>query len=195
MTAPVKLNLKIYQGSTFRETLRWETAEKVYVPIANISRTAPMVVTAPSHGVPQSWRVRITNCLGMVQANTSDYVPASSVTPDTITFNSTNAIAYTPYTTGGVLEYNKPVDLTGYSARMQIREKISSTEFLLELTSVNGGIALDNITKTITLSISAEQTAQLNFNSAIYSLEIVSSNGEVQPMLYGSVVLVKEVTR
>jgi hypothetical protein len=42
MTAPTKANLKIYQGSTFREVFRWESYTKVYVPITGISKTAPV---------------------------------------------------------------------------------------------------------------------------------------------------------
>ena len=38
MAAPIKLNFKVYQGSTFSETLRWESATRVYVPITNISK-------------------------------------------------------------------------------------------------------------------------------------------------------------
>jgi hypothetical protein len=195
MTAPVKLNLKVYQGSTYRETLRWETSEKVYTPIVNITRAAPMVVTATAHGAPAGWRVKITNCLGMTQANTSDYIAASAVTTDSLTFNSVNSLSYTAYTTSGVLEYNKPVDLTGYTARMQLREKITSSTTLLELTSANGGVVLDNANKTITIIITATQTAELNFNTAVYNLELVSNGGEVTSMLYGSVSLIKEVTR
>lgn len=195
MTAPVKLNLKVYQGSTFREILRWETSEKVYVPIVSITKAAPMVVSATSHGVPTGWRVKITNCLGMTQANTTDYIVPSTVTTNSLTFNAVNSLNYTAYTSNGILEYNKPVDLTGYTARMQLREKLTSTTVLLELTSANGGIVLDNVAKTITLNISAAQTAGLTFNSAVYSLELVSNNGDVTSMLYGSVSLVKEVTR
>lgn len=195
MTAPVKLNFKIYQGSTFRETLRWETSEKVYVPIVNITRAAPMVVTATAHGAPQGWRVKITNSTGMPQANTLDYIASSSVTEDTLTFNQINSLNYTPYTSGGVLEYNKPVDLTGYTGRMQIREKLASGNVLLELTTQNGGIVFNNTNKTITILATATQTAELNFSTAVYNLEVVSNGGEVSTLLYGSVTLAKEVTR
>jgi hypothetical protein len=163
MTAPVKLNLKVYQGSTYRETLRWETSEKVYVPIVNITRAAPMVVTATAHGAPAGWRVKITSALGMTQANTTDYIAASAVDANSLTFNAINSIGYTAYTAGGVLEYNKPVDLTGYTARLQLREKITSATTLLELTTANSGIVLDNTAKTITVIITAAQTAALNF--------------------------------
>jgi hypothetical protein len=195
MAGPTKLNLKIYQGSTFRETIRWESALKVYAPISNISKTAPMVVTAANHGVPVGWRTKISGALGMKEANTGDnYLVASEVAANTATFNSVNALNYTTYTGGGVLEYNQPVDLTGYTARMQIRSKLEDLTVLTELTTENNRILIDNTLKTITLTIPASVTAALNFQSAVYSLELVNGS-EVTPFIGGTVSLVKEVTR
>lgn len=194
MTAPVKLNFKIYQGSTFAETLRWESDVKVYVPIVNISRTAPMVVTATAHGVPQNWRVKITNALGMKEANTSDYITATTVAENTLTFNAINALSYTTYISNGVLEYNQPIDLTGYTARMQIREKLSSTAVVKELTTENSGITIDPVNYTISINISAVDTALFNFKTAVYSLELVKAD-VVLPFIYGVITLESEVTR
>lgn len=195
MAGPTKLNFKIYQGSTFRETFRWESSEKVYAPITMISKTAPMVVTATGHGAPAGWRVKVTGALGMKEANTSDYIISSSVTTDTVTFNQINALNYTTYTGGGVLEYNMPVNLTGFTGRMQIRQKLEDAAFIKELTTSNGGIIIDNTAKTIQLYISATDTAQMSFQSGVYSLELVSSGGEVTQLIAGNISLVREVTR
>ena len=196
MASPVKLNLKVYQGSTFRETLRWESALKVYSPITNISKSAPMVVTATGHGVPVGWRVKINGAIGMKEANTGEnYLTTSEVTTNSVTFNSINALNYTTYTGGGVVEYNQPVDLTGFSARMQIRAKLDDTAVIHELTSENSGILINNTTKTITLQIPATTTTTFTFQSAVYSLELVSSGGEVTQLVNGSLSLVREVTR
>lgn len=194
MTAPSKLNFKIYQGSTFAETLRWESDIKVYVPIVSISRTAPMVVTATAHAAPQNWRVKITNALGMKEANTAEYITATSVTVDTLTFNAINALGYTTYISSGVLEYNQPINLAGYTARMQIREKLASTEVIKELTTENSGISIDPVNYTITINISAADTALFNFKSAVYSLELVKAS-VVIPFIYGAMSLESEVTR
>ena len=195
MAAPTKLNFKIYQGSTFSEVLRWESDVKVYVPIANIVKTAPMVVTATTHGAPANWRVKISNVIGMKEANTSDYILATSVSANTLTFNSINATTYTAYTAGsGILEYNQPVDLTDYTARMQIREKITSSTVIKELTTANGGITIDNTNKTISIYISAADTALFTFKTAVYSLELV--NGAlVLPFIFGGITLDTEITR
>ena len=43
MATPTKVNFKIYQGGTFNEVLRWESATKGYAPITNIINAAPKV--------------------------------------------------------------------------------------------------------------------------------------------------------
>lgn len=197
MTAPAKLNFKIYQGSTLQEVLRWESSTKVYVPITNISKSAPVVITAPAHGIPVGWRARVTNVAGMKEINCSEdeYYTVTEKDTDTVTINSINAVGYTAYTSGGILEYNTPVDLTGYTARMHIREKLESDTIILQLTTENGRIVLDNTNKTITIKIDADDTAALIYPLAVYNLELVSASGTVTSLVAGNIQLVKEVTR
>jgi hypothetical protein len=194
MAAPIKLNLKVYQGSTFRQVLRWESSTKVYAPITNITRSAPVVITAPVHNLPLGWRARVTNAGGMKEINQLDYQTATEITSNTVVFNQVNSLAYTAYTGGGVLEYNQPVNLFGYTARMQIREKLNSTVVVHTLTTENGGILLDNTVKTITLNIPDEVTALFSFASAVYDLELMLG-GEVIPFASGTLTLQREVTR
>jgi hypothetical protein len=194
MAAPIKLNLKVYQGSTFRQVLRWESSTKVYVPITNITRSAPVVITAPGHNLPLGWRARVTNAGGMKEINQLDYQTATEVTGSTVVFNQINSLAYTAYTGGGVLEYNTPVNLAGYTARMQIREKLASNVVVHTLTTENSGIVLDNNVKTITLTIPDEVTTLFSFASAVYDLELMLG-GEVIPFASGTLTLQREVTR
>lgn len=194
MTSPVKLNLKIYQGSTFRQVLRWESSTKVYVPITNISKSAPVVITAANHAAPLGWRVKVVGAGGMKEINQLDYQTVTDKTTDTVTLNQINSLGFTTYTSGGVLEYNRPVDLTGYTARMQIRAKLDSDTVLHSLTTENGGILLDNVAKTITMYIPDETTQTFTFKAAVYDLEMISA-GEVTALASGSITLVREVTR
>lgn len=196
MVAPTKINFKIYQGSTFKEVLRWESSTKAYAPITGITKSAPVVITAIGHGIPVGWRTKITNVLGMKEINSAEtYRTVTETTSDNVTINDINALGYTDYISGGVLEYNAPVDLTGYTARMQIRIKLEDTEVVHEMTTENSGVLIDNINKTITLNIPATATALFNFGSAVYSIELISSSNEVKPFANGSLTLVKEVTR
>lgn len=193
---PIKLNLKVYQGSTFKQILRWESSTKVYAPITSITKTAPVVITAVAHNIPVGWRTKVTNVLGMKEINSdSEYHTVTDITTDTVTINKINALGYTAYTNGGVLEYNQPVSLAGYTAKMQIREKINSDTVIHELTTENGGIAFDNTNKTITLQIPDTTTVGFNFSQAVYGLEFTSNTTGTFEFAVGNISLTKEVTR
>lgn len=195
MAAPAKLNLTIYQGSTFSEVLRWESSNRVYKPITGITAAAPAVITSTAHGIPDGWRVKVTNVVGMKEINSSDtYRKAKLLTADTIELNEVNAVGYTAYTSGGILEYNQPIDLTGYTARMQIRSKLESTEILVSLTTENSGIVINNTTKTITIVITATATTAFTWTTGVYSLELIVGT-TVNTLLTGNVTVKKEVTR
>lgn len=195
MATPTKINLKIYQGSTFKEILRWESATKAYAPITGITKAAPMVVTSTTHGIPAGWRVKITSVAGMTDINSTEtYQTVSVSATNTITFNDVNSLGFKDYVSGGVLEYNVPNNLLAVTARMQIRAKLDSTTFIDELTTENGKIIVDNTAKTITILLTDTITSAYTFSSAVYSMELIVS-GEVVPFIYGDVSLIKEITR
>ena len=196
MSTPAKINFKLYQGSTFNETLRWESSVKSYKPITAITKSAPVVVTSVAHGIPVEWRVRFTNITGMTELNNSEtYYSVTSTTTNTLTINDINSLGFKDYVSGGVIEFNTPIDLTGFTARMQIRAKIDDDVIIKELTTSSGDIAVNNTTKTITLTIPAYVTAAFTFSTAVYSLEMISSGGQVTTLCNGTITLVKEVTR
>lgn len=196
MSTPAKINYKMYQGSTFAEVLRWESSTKNYVTITNITKSAPAVITTVAHTIPDNWRVRVTNVAGMKEINDSEtYRVATVLSATSIELNSVNALGYTAYTTGGVLEYNEPVPLTSYTARMQIREKID-TPVLYELTTENDGIVLNTADSTINLNIPAAITEAFTFKKAVYSIELINaSNDSVTTFVQGNITLYNEVTR
>ncbi len=195
MAVPSKFNFKIYQGSTKRQVFRWESATKVFKNITNITKAAPAVITAAGHELVTGWRFKIADVVGMKEINSADtYHTSTAITTDTITIGALSTLGYTAYTSGGAIEYNAPESLAGCTARMQIRLKLTSTDTIDELTTENGKILLDDISKTITILIDAVDTEVYTFNSAVYSLEII--NGEVvTPLVNGNITLVKEVTR
>lgn len=194
MALPTKLNLKIYQGSTFQQTIRWESPSLSYKTITGITKAAPCVITSALHGIPAGWRFKVRNVAGMKEINTDDYLTASDTDTNTITVSGLNTLGYTAYTSGGVLEFNTPEDLSGCSARMQIRAKLTSDVIIDELTSQNNEIIIDNIAKTIVINIDAVTTAAYTFSTAVYSLEIVKGL-VVTPLVFGSITLNKEITR
>jgi hypothetical protein len=99
------------------------------------------------------------------------------------------------------------IDLTGYTGRMQIKDKIGGSTTYITLSSSladdgtgltfsgSGGINPPT-SGTIGVFISANSSSALDFNKAVYDLEIAS--GSTYPiitrLLQGNVTLNKEVT-
>ena len=89
----------------------------------------------------------------------------------------------------------QPIDLTGYTARMQVRAKKSSDTVLVELTTANGRITLGGANGTIDLKIEATVTAGFNWTKGVYDLELESGAGFVTRLVEGNVTVLLEVTR
>jgi hypothetical protein len=89
------------------------------------------------------------------------------------------------------------IDLTGYTARMQVRKSVKSNDILLALTTENGGITIGGSAGTINIKAIAEHTALLTIKSGVYDLELIPPSGEddVFRLLQGSVTVSPEVTR
>lgn len=86
------------------------------------------------------------------------------------------------------------INLTGYTAKMQIRETYDSTTAVLELSTTNGKIALGGALGTITVSASA---ADMGFTAEqyVYDLEVTSAGGTVDRVIMGTFELRPEVTQ
>lgn len=94
-----------------------------------------------------------------------------------------------------------PVNLTGYTAKLQVRSTHKSKAVILELSTSNGRITLGTsgnmTTGAINLFINATDTAQLSVCDDIkpvYDLEM-TNNGVVSRILQGNVIIAPEVTR
>lgn len=192
-------DLSLVQGKTFSLVLRWETEPIIYRNITAIQQAAPVRITSANHGLPNGWRCAVTNVKGMVEINAEanslrekDYNPITVIDADTIEINAINAAGFKAYVSGGVIQANSPVTLTGYSARMQIKDKVGGT-VLKSLVSPTD-IVIDEANYTITLKVSATDTAGFTWKNGVYDLELVSPTGIVTALLTGKVSVAKEVT-
>jgi hypothetical protein len=86
------------------------------------------------------------------------------------------------------------VNLTGYTARMQVREKHTSTALQLSLTTENGGILLGGALGTITVKTTATATGALIAKDYVYDLEILSGS-TVTRIIEGKFIVTPEVTK
>tara|TARA_Y100000592_G_C5282244_1_gene226813 strand:+ start:162 stop:572 length:411 start_codon:yes stop_codon:yes gene_type:complete len=106
---------------------------------------------------------------------------------------------------------SNPIDLSGHQARMQIKPTFGSSTTFLTLSSslgtcgtglnLSGSGGLNASTPlssgSIGIFISAASSSQLNFNGALYDLEIASGSGDcavVTRLLEGVVKLSKNIT-
>jgi hypothetical protein len=198
-----KVNLEIPQGRTFSKVLRWGQPRLAYAKIQSATQDAPCVLTTESpHGMPDGWTFTISNARGMSELNSDsspDGKPRIYVCTlrdaSTIEINDLNAAAFPAYQGGGIITYNVPVDLTGFTGAAQVRASIDSDQVLLSLTTENGGIILDNTAKTITLQATAVQTAGIDWLDGVWDLELTSPGGVVSPVAAGVVKVIREVTR
>ena len=88
-----------------------------------------------------------------------------------------------------------PVNLTGYTARMQVRDNYDAANTKLSLTTENSGIALGGTAGTITITAAATATAALAAPyTGVYDLELVTG-GTVTRLLQGVATVSPEVTR
>jgi hypothetical protein len=91
-------------------------------------------------------------------------------------------------------ESGTPVNLTGFTARLHMRETLEAADPFLTLTTENGGITLGGVAGTIQLLASATQTTAITATSGVYDLELVSG-ANVTRLLEGLVIISPEVTR
>jgi hypothetical protein len=87
-----------------------------------------------------------------------------------------------------------PINLAGYTARMQVREDYFSTVATLTLTTENGGITLGGATGSIVLSVSAADMTLVESSAYVYDLEL-EIGGVVTRLIQGTFTVNAEVTR
>lgn len=85
------------------------------------------------------------------------------------------------------------INLTGYTARMQIRPRLESSTVTASLTS-GSGITLGGAAGTVDLTLTAVQTAVITAGSYVYDVELVNG-GTVDRIIEGAFVVRREVTR
>jgi hypothetical protein len=91
-------------------------------------------------------------------------------------------------------ENGQPIDLTGYSARMQVRTQYTATTTTLNLVSPTS-ISLGGGSGSVIIVVSATTMAAVAAGDYVYDLEMVASNNIVTRLLQGTFKVTPEVTR
>ena len=199
------MNLTMVKGKSFMRTIYWGLEPLQFRTVTGVSKTAPVTLTVPNHGLPASWPIAITDVAGMSEINAKAKVPlpdeyliASRVDQDTLTIPNLSAVGFSNYTSGGLIRFATPANLTGCSALFQARRKPGSP-VLLEMSTVEGGgVFLDVENSRILLYTSPEQTETLGFKVAQYELELrppptqYAPAGDVYPIMRGTLAVLDE---
>ena len=88
-----------------------------------------------------------------------------------------------------------PVNLTGATAVMQIRQVASSDEVLWEMSTANGRLSIAEALGEITVTITAAQSTAFDWTFGKYDLEVTTAGGTVYRLVRGTVSISAEVTR
>lgn len=185
-------DIKIIKGSTYRDTLRWATEECRFVT-ATLVPGAPVRFTAVAHGIPDGWPLVYVEGSSSFEASKAQIVRV--VDANTLELPCVNGVKFKAGDV--VLRVRVPVELSGYSARMQIRDKIGGT-VLMELSSTAApgepSITIDDAAKTIVREIPATVTAAIEWKKGVFDLEMVQGNYVVK-IDSGPVSVQEEVTK
>ncbi len=88
------------------------------------------------------------------------------------------------------------INLSGYSgAEMDLRLDSDSSTTVKTLTTANGGIVNGGSAGTLTLLISATDTASLTAGDGVYDLELTDASGKVDRLLEGTYSIRGNVSR
>lgn len=87
-----------------------------------------------------------------------------------------------------------PIDLTGSSAKLQVRDTKGGSKLAFSLTSPAGGITIDPTNGKLTIKMTPTQTNKLFYPKSSYDLMISDSNGNKIKLIEGFLTLSRSVT-
>lgn len=87
-----------------------------------------------------------------------------------------------------------PIDLTGASAKLQVRDLKGGSKLAFSLTSPNGGIVIDPTNGKLTIKMTPTQTNKLFYPKSSYDIMVTDSNLNRIKLLEGFLSLSRSVT-
>lgn len=91
-------------------------------------------------------------------------------------------------------ENDNAIDLSGASAKMQVRDTRGGTKLAVTLTSPSGGITIDGPNGKLTVKMTPTQTSKIFYPKSSYDVMVVDSNGNKIKLLEGFMTLNRSVT-
>ena len=186
---PACMPLRLVRGATYRDTRRLMQPPKEYRDIQAIDADAPLRLTVPAHGLASDWLAWVIGTTGLPDLNREPprQLPhrVEIIDADTLEINSLSGVGFKPAAGAGQLVYQPPVDLTGATAKLLIREAEEDGATLLELTT--GAGITHSAPGTLVVEITAAVSAAIAWTSGWYHLEITFPDGTVSRFFKGPV--------
>ena len=89
---------------------------------------------------------------------------------------------------------DSPIDLTGATAKLQVRDTQGGSKLAFTLTSPASGIIINPLLGKLTIKMTATQTNKLFYPKSAYDLMITDSNLNKTKLMQGFLTLSRSVT-
>lgn len=189
--------ITIVRGETFSMVVRWMLKDQIVrkaITAISLASGAPRLSVA-SHGLTDGWPVSPYGVLGMTQINAKntpprddDYHKVTVVDPNTVELSGVTPVddnggMWDAYESGGFIQFYAAQDLSGYMARLDIKDKKGGTVWASsEAADAPKDIivaTVDPAAKIVTLTIDEADTAAITAMKGVTDLEMVSPTGVV----------------
>jgi hypothetical protein len=156
--------------------------------ITNVSGNGTTVTFTAVNGFAPGQTVSIDGVLPP-QYNLQNVLVANATGTNFTVTNAATGI----YISGGIA--TAPVNVTGYSAGLQMRSLPQDPTAVLTLSTASGSISVTGVDGEFAVHATATQTRAIDEGTYYYDIEITSPTGTVTRLAQGQIVVTPEVTR
>lgn len=86
------------------------------------------------------------------------------------------------------------VNLSGFSAKMQVRQYVGHPDVITELSTENSRLGINLLDNSVTISLTNTETAALSFNEMSYDLFVINGSSTIK-VCFGKIRLRESVTK
>jgi hypothetical protein len=192
-------DLIIRQGADENFTVNWYGGGVFRAPIEEIDSGYPTQIKVTSHLLPSAsdTPIIISGVEGMTVLNSKDTGIEMCTRVDEDFFTVPVSTVSQEWCVGtGEITWHQPTNITGFTARCQIRKRWHDTALIIpELNTGNGGIVLNDNDASIKLVLTSAQTAAMTADKMVFDVELIDLAAKVIPVFKGTFRLQREQTR
>lgn len=173
--------LQLTRGATYRQAFFLQQPTLNFKDVTG-GQSFPLELTVVGHGLQNGWPIWLEGVPGIPELNRpygGQPVFPEVVDADTLRFSTISGINR-PRPTSGKVVFNMPVDLTGATAKVELLDAAEPSEDFITTSISAGG--------TVTMVISAADTAQITWERAKFALWLTMSNGDRDCWVTGTII-------